>query len=42
MTAWAPKTYHRPQRDSTFDRSVSSSTAAGWTGTMEELGETYV
>lgn len=42
MTAWAPKTYQRPQGDSTFVRSASSLTAAGSTGTAQELGETSV
>jgi hypothetical protein len=42
ITAWAPKTYQRPQRGSTFVRSARSLTAAGSTGTAQELGETSV
>ncbi len=42
MTAWAPNTHQRPQRGMTFERSVRSSRAAGWTGTAEEIGEAFV
>ena len=42
MTAWAPNTYQRPQPASTFDSAVRSSTAAGGSGTGEQLGQAYV
>jgi len=36
MTACAPNTYHRPQRDRTGDSAARSSRAAGWIGTAEQ------
>ena len=42
MTACAPNTYHRPHRARTGCSAVSSSSAAGWRGTLEELGKTRV
>src|SRR5688572_5896430 len=42
MTACAPNTYQRPQRARTAASAVSSSRAAGCTGSAEELGEAHV
>ena len=42
MTAWAPNTYQRPLPASTFDSAVRSSTAAGGSGTGEQLGQAHV
>ena len=40
VTACAPNTYHRPQRDNTGAIAVSSSTAAGGMGATKQLGKT--
>jgi hypothetical protein len=42
VTACAPKTYQRPQRARTGDSAVSSSTAAGCTGTAEGVDQAYL
>lgn len=42
MTAWAPNTYQRPQREVTLDRDARSSSATGGIGTGEQFGQAHV